>query len=180
MQVFAVPPAEKDVLDRWTRAGKPPGQAGEADETMLAILKTPAARRTPAQTLRLRAWLDNLAENLALGKRATQSSTMGKCEAARAVDGKVKYAFTHTETSEDPWWQVDLGKEREIDRIVVWNRSAFGYFKLAGFRVRVLDKRRKVVWQSPMIADPPAPRLELSDSDGKDLALSSVSASPTR
>lgn len=28
----------------------------------------------------------------------------------------------HTAETKDPWWQVDLGAGRSIDRIVVWNR----------------------------------------------------------
>lgn len=30
----------------------------------------------------------------------------------------------HTGTEQDPWWQVDLGQARAIDRVVVWNRCS--------------------------------------------------------
>ena len=44
-------------------------------------------------------------------------------DAAGAVDGVKNglYAF-HTGQEPNPWWQVDLGKERVIDRVVVYNR----------------------------------------------------------
>ena len=55
-------------------------------------------------------------ENIALGKRVTQSSTAFGGDARRAVDGKVDgnyahHSVTHTEFQSKPWWQVDLDKE---------------------------------------------------------------------
>ncbi|MHB8897332.1 MAG: HzsA-related protein [Thermoguttaceae bacterium] len=44
-------------------------------------------------------------------------------DAAGAVDGVKNglYAF-HTGQQPNPWWQVDLGREQAIGRVVVWNR----------------------------------------------------------
>ena len=72
--------------------------------------------------------------NIALGKPAKQSSTGNVGVAERAVDGHVGnersppgvkpggVGFAHTSNNRpDPWWEVDLGSEVDIDRLVVWN-----------------------------------------------------------
>jgi hypothetical protein len=54
------------------------------------------------------------------GPAATASTT---ADAAGAVDGvkNGKYGF-HTGQGANPWWQVDLGQQTPIERIVVFNR----------------------------------------------------------
>ena len=44
-------------------------------------------------------------------------------DAAGGVDGVKdgKWGF-HTENEKDPWWQVDLGQPRKLDRVVLYNR----------------------------------------------------------
>jgi hypothetical protein len=68
--------------------------------------------------------------NLAFGKQATQSSTLGyPTDAAQsAVDGNTDGAFfdgsvTATNLEASPWWQVDLGAPATLNTIVVWNRT---------------------------------------------------------
>ena len=72
------------------------------------------------------------ATNLALGKPATQSSTLagyGSATAAsNAVDGKTDGNFavgsvSHTDMVGDSWWQVDLGATATISSIAIWNRT---------------------------------------------------------
>ena len=67
--------------------------------------------------------------NIALTGKATQSSTSNGGVASRAIDGRTDGAFsdsgtqTHTNEGEvNPWWEVDLGGNRSIESIVVWNR----------------------------------------------------------
>ena len=48
--------------------------------------------------------------------------------ASRAIDdnqdGRYRSnSVTHTNHSQQPWWQVDLGSERSIDNITLWNRT---------------------------------------------------------
>ncbi len=94
--------------------------------------------------------------NIAPTGKASQSSTAFGGEAARALDGNTSGSFgdggqTHTaENSQNPWWELDLGSERPIDEIVVWNRSeGRGQFarRLDGFQLTVLDADRQVVFQ---------------------------------
>ncbi|TDD27308.1 hypothetical protein E1218_10780 [Kribbella turkmenica] len=66
--------------------------------------------------------------NLARGKTATQSSTSGTAVAARAVDGNTNGVFasgsvTQTNTSTQPWWQVDLGSAAAVSTVTVWSRT---------------------------------------------------------
>lgn len=69
--------------------------------------------------------------NIALAKKATQSSTQYKASfASRAVDGVTKgsvgakLAYTRVESPKQPWWEVDLGKDHRIEAIIVYNRQA--------------------------------------------------------
>jgi hypothetical protein len=66
--------------------------------------------------------------NLAQGKHATQSSSLAGADASLAVDGNVDGAFVHksvahTLRERGAWWEVDLGAERELSSIEVWNRT---------------------------------------------------------
>ena len=98
-------------------------------------------------------------ENVAPKGAATQVSTYTDAAAARAIDGNTageyaKGSVTHTADGDDPWWEVDLGSEQPLDRIVVWNRAEAGE-RLAGFRVVALDAQRKPVWEKADNAAPP-------------------------
>jgi hypothetical protein len=73
----------------------------------------------------------SVSSNLALGKTATQSSTLPgypTTGAASAVDGNTDGNFsfgsvTHTNLDTTAWWQVDLGTSAAVSSIVVWNRT---------------------------------------------------------
>jgi hypothetical protein len=67
-------------------------------------------------------------DDVALGKKATQSSTSSGGVALRAVDGNVDGVWSHnsvtmTNSETHPWWEVDLGGICNIDEIDVWNRT---------------------------------------------------------
>ena len=87
-------------------------------------------------------------ENVALssaGGAATQSSTRvgGGCNVAScAIDGNTNGNFnsnsvTHTNTESMPWWQVQLPASRDIDSIVLFNRTDCCANRLDNFRVSV-------------------------------------------
>jgi hypothetical protein len=83
--------------------------------------------------------------NVALGKIASQSTTGFGGDASRAVDGNTDGNYgagsvTHTDTGDPaPSWQVDLGTEFEISRIVLWNRTDCCPDRLSNFRISILD-----------------------------------------
>ena len=93
--------------------------------------------------------------NVALRGKAKQSSTEHNGAASRAVDGNTSGTYTdgtstHTnEGSNDPWWELDLGREFPVERIVVWNRTDGALSnRLNNFTLLVLDADKKVVFQS--------------------------------
>lgn len=65
---------------------------------------------------------------VAIGKPAMQSSSRLGNNAMSAVDGDkdgnyANNSVSHTEDSVNPWWQVDLGQDYQINTITIWNRT---------------------------------------------------------
>ena len=85
--------------------------------------------------------------NLALGKPATQSSTLtgyGPAGASNAVDGNTDGNFfhssvTHTNQEGNPWWGVDLGVSTSIGTIKIWNRTDCCADRLSDYWVFISD-----------------------------------------
>lgn len=107
-------------------------------------------------------------DNVALRGEATQSSTTFDGPAKLAIDGKTNGNFseakstTHTDVSENPWWEVDLKSAQPLDRIVVWNRTDNNLEgRLAGFRLLVLNEKREAVWVQEG-NEAPKPKAELA------------------
>ncbi|HEY3016429.1 MAG TPA: alpha-L-fucosidase [Nocardioides sp.] len=81
-------------------------------------------------------------DNLALNRPATQNTTAYGGVASRAVDGNTDGNFydnstTHTDSTAQAWWQVDLGAVDSIADIVVWNRTDCCSNRLTDFYVLV-------------------------------------------
>ncbi|MCE9528670.1 MAG: DUF1553 domain-containing protein [Planctomycetales bacterium] len=94
-------------------------------------------------------------ENVAVKGKATQSSTDYEGPANLANDGNTDGKFyesktvCHTKQEDNPWWEVDLGSEKPLDKIVVWNRTdATTESRLQGYKVLALDAAKNVVWQT--------------------------------
>ena len=100
--------------------------------------------------------------DIALAGAASQSSTAFDGPARLAIDGNTdgdfeKKSTTHTEISENPWWEVDLKETQRLDRIVVWNRTDGNLqSRLGDFRIRVLNEKREPVWERT-VKEPPNP-----------------------
>ncbi|MFO7900513.1 MAG: discoidin domain-containing protein [Planctomycetota bacterium] len=82
--------------------------------------------------------------NLALSGTASQSSTYPGGVASYAIDGNTDWVYshrsvTHTDNDHNAWWEVDLGAEFELDRIVLHNRGDACGLRLSNFRLSVLD-----------------------------------------
>jgi mono/diheme cytochrome c family protein len=92
-------------------------------------------------------------ENLARESKATQSSTDYMGEPGRAIDGDTdgeytRNSTTHTRQGDAPWWELDLGAEQCIDRLVIWNRTDNGLQnRLDGAQVQLLDENRNQVYE---------------------------------
>lgn len=114
--------------------------------------------------------------NVAGQGKATQHSTAFGGPPNLAIDGNTdgdyqKKSVTHTGTADDPWWEVDLGSAKPIDRIAVWNRTDNNlHTRLKDFAVTLLDEDRETVW-TQQIADPPNPSADYSPSNVRTIAL---------
>lgn len=94
--------------------------------------------------------------NVARRGKATQSSTLGNPTnptAEKAIDGNTdgemgNGSTTHTNFEENPWWEVDLLKNREVSKVVIWNRLGGYQGRLDGFKISILDANRNTVWQT--------------------------------
>lgn len=98
-------------------------------------------------------------KNIARDGKATQSSDGGGA-ASRGIDGNKspdwgKGGQTHTSNSgtTNPWWELDLGKAADIEKVGVWNRTGFES-RLDGFTLTLLDADRKEVFRASSIAAP--------------------------
>ncbi|CAC9435942.1 putative lipoprotein [uncultured Gammaproteobacteria bacterium] len=86
--------------------------------------------------------------NLALGKPATESSTYTgsiPVAAGYAVDGNTDGEFlnssiTHTNYEQGAWWQVDLGSKKNINKIIIYNRTDCCADRLRNYQVSISDK----------------------------------------
>ncbi len=93
------------------------------------------------------------AENIAPKGEARQSSTDFDGPARLAIDGNTDGDYTkaksttHTELSDDPWWEVDLKEAGPVDRVAIWNRTDSNLQgRLAGARIVLLDEKRVPIW----------------------------------
>jgi hypothetical protein len=82
--------------------------------------------------------------NLAIGKKATQSSVYKSASASRAVDGNSngtysKGSVTHTKANSQAWWQVDLGKKADLTTIEIWPRTDCCEWRSSNIYVLVSD-----------------------------------------
>ena len=179
VQVFAPPPTEAELLVGLAAPKTPENLISPTHKIadIIAILKIRPDKRDLTRRTVLRSYLDAVSRNIALGAKASQSSTADNCKAAKGIDGRLEGGYTHTDFEESPWWLLDLGAKREIDRIVVWNREdGNGYERMSGLEVEVLDADRKTVWRRTE-TDSAATAAELFDSDARELTFTSTAAS---
>lgn len=93
--------------------------------------------------------------NLALAGIATQSVSTAQwdMEASRAIDGNIAGGFsggngsiTHT-AGINPWWQLDLGSDKELEEIKIFNRTDNGSKEnLSNFTVSVANTNGNLVF----------------------------------
>lgn len=76
------------------------------------------------------------------GAVASQSTQWGDKSASNAIDGLTSPADgnNHTLDAAGSWWQVDLGAERSVDRIKIWNiESWYNMRRLSNYRIVLLN-----------------------------------------
>jgi hypothetical protein len=85
--------------------------------------------------------------NLARNKPTKQSSTGYGGVSKRAVDGNIDTTMksgscTHTHLNQEPWWRVDLLRQRAVGAVQIWNRGDCCGARLSNFEVRVGNMKR--------------------------------------
>ncbi len=121
-------------------------------------------------------------DNIARRGEAKQVSTAFDGPAKLAIDGKTDGRYeaakstTHTDTADDPWWEVDLKASGPVDRVVIWNRTDNGlHTRLSDFRVVLLDEARKPVW-TQAVAPAPNPSVDLAASNVRSVTFAAAFA----
>lgn len=121
-------------------------------------------------------------DNVARTGKASQISVDYDGPANLAIDGNTDGDYykakstTHTKADNDPWWEVDLGEPKPIDRIAIWNRTDGGAgSRLANFRVLILNADRQRLWQQD-VATAPNPSSEILPSGRREIVLSQAAA----
>jgi putative heme-binding domain-containing protein len=126
-------------------------------------------------------------KNIAPQGVASQSSVAYDGPPERAIDGNTDGSYgaggqTHTQENEpNPWWMLDLGSDRPIEEIVVWNRTDGDLGdRLRGFRLIVRDSSGSIVYRKDNLPTPrPSVRFEIgSDPEGM-LRRSAINALPS-
>lgn len=101
----------------------------------------------------------NLQVDLSRGQTAIQSSVAFGGIAGRAVDGNRRgsvYAngsVTHTANENEPWWQVDLSMDYELNEISIWNRQDCCAERLSNFYVFVSSEDMRDMSLADLLAD---------------------------
>lgn len=90
--------------------------------------------------------------NIVLQGKPSQSSTFSDAVAARAIDGKFDGGFfggsvASTSAQANPWWELDLGSEKSITKVVIDNRTDCCSDRINPGRVFLLNKSKEVVWE---------------------------------
>jgi hypothetical protein len=92
-------------------------------------------------------------KNVALKGTAKQSSTDFGGDAKRAIDGNTNGDYNansvcHTGLEDNPWWEVNLGQEMPVEKVVLWNRTDGGegiLSRMKGYRLILYENGRKQI-----------------------------------
>lgn len=103
----------------------------------------------------LEAWFQNT--NRALDGQASMSSASNKRTAAFGNNGITGGHFAqdndciHTDVEPFTWWEVDLARERPLDKLVLWFRTDCCPGQIEGSVISILDGNRRVMFESPPV-----------------------------
>ena len=91
------------------------------------------------------------ATNIALNGTAIQSTIDHGGLPSRAIDGNTNGSWpgnsiTHSATSTNPYWSLDLGSQQAIDEVVVWNRTDCCTGRLDDFTLEIKDNSNNTVF----------------------------------
>lgn len=111
--------------------------------------------------------------------KVRQSSVDWNCPPERAVDGNTSpKSFSHTDMESDPWWELELPEERQIDQIVIWSADGLTH----PYQVELLDEKRQRNWNQhfPMPTRPSQLMVPMTAEQGTPVSARFVRVSLTR
>lgn len=85
--------------------------------------------------------------------KANQVTTFRSAVANKAIDGNASGVFsddsvTHTQPGKSVWWELDLGSDQEITKLVIYNRTDCCGERINPARIVLRDSARKIAWQN--------------------------------
>ena len=111
-------------------------------------------------------------KNIATLGKATQSAVDFGGVPERAIDGNTNGDFGKATVSStpvrsvNPYWQLELAYEVQVNKIIIWNRTDCCVERLSNFKVLLLDSNKKIFWSKSFI-DPPKPSLVIENIEVK-------------
>ncbi len=109
----------------------------------------------------------NEQKNIAANGKVTQSSMAWQGEAKLAVDEKSENNFgksaSRTKGSGAHWWELDLGSERDLAKVIVWGPAEKGNATpLKDCNVLLLNDKRQRIWSHHLKATTPSAEVTVS------------------
>lgn len=114
LDVWGESTGEGAVIGTYSCTGKP--------NQLWRTIRNPSPQPVPSN-------VPNVGANLAMFGTSSQSSDYGpRWTAEQAIDGSVDEAIsaetlTHTNSEQNPWWQVDLGEPTAMGAVTIYNRT---------------------------------------------------------
>ncbi|WDN88258.1 hypothetical protein BuS5_01226 [Desulfosarcina sp. BuS5] len=95
---------------------------------------------------------------ISLQGKAKQVNTACGGDAPRAIDGNTSGSYfdktvTHTRSGSFVWWELDLGTEQVITRIILYNRTDCCSERINPARVLLLNEAKEIVWENAIISN---------------------------
>ena len=144
---YAISPTIPNGLSFNTKTGTISGTPIAASDPVTYVVTATGAFAKDTATVIIAVNVGNI--NLAFGKHATQSSIYPYYSifpvAGYAVDGNTDGYFlnkstTHTSYEQGAWWQVDLGSKKNINQIIIYNRTDCCVDRLSNYQVSISNK----------------------------------------
>ena len=154
----SVRPLLFDTPDRWKAKDGEPSSGGAR------YLRVELSRKSILTLAEALVLVDGV--NVATQGVATQSGIDSGGAADRAIDGNTDGNWsagscTATANRQDPWWEVDLGNEYPVDRVILHNRIDCCTERLNDFTLTLLDTERRPVFVREHVARPD-PRADIA------------------
>jgi hypothetical protein len=96
---------------------------------------------------------DENSNNISVLKAARSSSSLRTTTSAvYGVNGKIGQRTNNFISKEEasPWWEVDLGESKQVNKVVFRNRIDSGSLKAQSFQLLVLNQNRETITSFPL------------------------------